>query len=54
MLLKVMFRFAGKLHQIKAAEPGGTARVKTSTLIIFKSEPYMLDAYLGKKLSAEV
>ena len=49
VLVTVSFRFANKLQQTRVTEPGETAGIESSTLIIFKSEPYVLDAYLGKK-----
>ena len=49
MLVSTMFRFAYKIQQIRAAEPRGSAGIRSSILIIFKSEPYTLDAYLGNK-----
>jgi len=48
VFVKVIFRFAGKLLQLRAAQPTRSAAVRSSILIIFESEPYMLDAYLWK------
>jgi hypothetical protein len=48
VFLEVIFRFACELRQIRAVQPNESAGVRSSILTTFKSEPYMLDAYLGK------
>jgi hypothetical protein len=50
VFLKVSFCFACNLHQIRATEPTRKTDAISSTLIILKSEPYMLDRRIFREI----